>query len=168
MGKFFFTIIFLLFCFTATACDPDSLKIPPQSLEGVARIQLIEYENPTQEHFISWGPNHFDDLLSYDSTQETIVEELPEEKIDDFLDSFSQTDILYTYYAYNSPQDMCIKLTYENENLLIIWADYKNNSFAGYIGEYLADGTVSYFWGCFSSLGYYEDLVSEYFTTQLN
>ena len=168
MKKFVRALIFFVFCFTATACDPGTFVITPQSLEGVVRIQLIDYENPNQDHFISWVPNHFGDLLPYDSTQETVVEELPEEKIDDFLNSFSQTDILNTYYAYNSPKDMCIKLIYENGEFLIIWANYKIGSHAGYIGDYLPDGTVSYFWGCFSSLEYYEDLVNEYFTTQLN
>lgn len=161
-------ILLIFLCFSATACDPGTYVVEPELLEDVIRIELVNYENPTQKHFISWVPNHFDDLVSYDNTKETILEELEEEQIDNFTADFSQTDILNTYYAYNSPKDICIKLTYENGNFLIIWANYKNNSFAGYIGEYLADGTVSYFWGSFSDLAYYENLVSEYFTTPLN
>ena len=84
-----------------------------------------------------------------------------------FLSSFKETDILHTYYAYDSPRDICIKLSYDNGNFLIIWANYKEGSYAGYIGEYLHDGSVLSFWGSFSSITYYEELVGNYFSTEL-
>lgn len=164
LGLFFV----LLVCFTSIACDPGTFEITENHLKDVTKVTLITYENPDQKHFASWVPNHFDDLVSYDTSKETLLEELPDEKKDEFLTSFSQTHILHTYYVYNSPKDICIKLTYSSGNFLIVWADYKNNSFAGYIGEYTADGAVVSFWGSFSSISYYEDLVSEYFTAPLD
>ena len=157
-----------MICFTFVACDPGAFVITEEDLKDVTSVTLITYENPDQKHFLSWVPNHFDDLVSYDASKETLLEELPDEKKDEFLTSFSQTHILHTYYAYDSPKDICIKLTYLNGNFLIIWANYKNESFSGYIGEYSADGAVLSFWGSFSSLEYYKDLVSEYFATSLN
>ena len=101
--------------------------------------------------------------MPFVSDNATVLADLPTDKIQDFLDAFSKTDILSTYYAYNSPKDVCIKLNYENGNFLILWANYIDNSYAGYIGEYSSDGTVLSFWGSFSALGYYEDLVEQYF-----
>ena len=109
-------------------------------------------------------PNHFEDLKPFDTAKATVIEILQEEKKSDFLDAFMQTDILETYYAYDSPVDICIRLNYENGNFLIIWSNYKQNSFAGYIGEYSADGTVLSFWGSFSALSYYQELINNFFS----
>ena len=163
MRKIIYFLCLIITCFCVCACDPDSYTINPNSLEGVKTIELVEYKNPNQKHFLSWVPNHFDELKPFDAANATVIETLQEEKISDFLDSFMQTDILHTYYAYDSPVDICIRLNYENGNFLIIWSNYKKNSFAGYIGEYSADGTVLSFWGSFSSLSYYQDLINTFF-----
>ena len=105
--------------------------------------------------------------LPFDTDKASVVESLPTEKIPEFLDAFSKTDILHTYYAYNSPKDICIRLNYENGDFLIIWADYARGSFGGYIGEYSANGEVLSFWGSFSALDYYEELVNNYFDYNL-
>ena len=105
---------------------------------------------------------NFEDLKPFNTAKATVIEILQEERKSDFLDAFMQTDILNKYYAYDSPVDICIRLNYENGNFLIIWSDYKKNSFAGYIGEYSADGTVLSFWGSFSSLSYYQQRCRKY------
>jgi hypothetical protein len=69
--------------------------------------------------------------------------------------------------VYDSPKDICIRLNYSNGNFLIIWANYIEDSYAGYIGEYLSDGTVFSFWGSFSSLMDFEELVNQYFVHDL-
>ena len=167
MKKIISVLCFVLCCFMLTACDPGSFIIEEDYLKDVIAIELIEYDNPNQKSFFTWVPNQFDELKPFDITNYRVLEELPEEKIDEFLLSFQETDILHTYYAYDSPKDICIKLNYSNSNFLIIWANYKQNVFAGYIGEYLPDGTVLSFWGCFSALFYYEELVSDFFSIEL-
>ncbi len=168
MKKTIELLLLLLMCIISISCDPGTWVITDESLENVVSIELINYDNPEQDHFTSWVPNHFDDLLPYNNDKETLIEKLPDENIDEFLDSFKQTHILHTYYGYNSPKDVCIKLNYSYGNYLIIWADYERGSFAGYIGEYLPDGTVLSFWGSFSGLFYYEDLVNNYFNYNLS
>ncbi len=163
MKKIICFLCLVIMCFCLCSCDPGTHTISPNSLEGVKTIELIEYKNPNQKHFSSWVPNHFEDLKPFDTANATVIETLQEEKNSDFLNSFMQTDILHTYYAYDSPADICIRLNYENGNFLIIWSNYKKNSFAGYIGEYSADGTVLSFWGSFSSLSYYQDLINTFF-----
>ena len=136
-------------------------------LEDVISIELIQYDNAEHNHFASWVPDHFDKLLPFDTANATVLETLPTEKISEFCDAFLKTDILDTYYAYNSPKDVCIRLNYANGNFLIIWANYIENSYSGYIGEYASDGTVLSFWGSFSALRYYTDLVEQYFDYRL-
>ena len=97
----------------------------------------------------------------------TVLETLPAEEIPEFLDDFSETHILHTYYAYNSPKDVCLRLNYENGNFLIIWANYAEESYAGYIGEYSPDGEPLTFWGSFSALSFYKNLVDRYFDYSL-
>ena len=164
MKKTVAIILVMMICFTMCACDPGSFSIDREELNNIVSVELIEYANSNQKHFTSWVPDQFDKLLPFDSVNATTLEILSSEKISDFLDAFSKTDILHTYYAYNSPKDVCIKLNYESGNFLIIWANYSDNSYAGYIGEYSSDGDVLSFWGSFSALSYYKDLVNQYFT----
>lgn len=158
----------LVACFALSACDPGGYIIDSACLKEVVSAELIDYENPNQKKFISWLPDHFDDLKAFERENVTVIERLGNEKLSDFLESFSRIGILANYYAYDSPKDLCIRLNYSNGNFLIIWADYEAQSFRGYIGEYLADGTVLSFWGSFVSLCSYEDLVNNYFSYNLS
>lgn len=167
MKKLISIIFILFFSVILCSCDPGDFVIEDEYLEGINSIELIEYNNPNQKRFSSWVPNHFEDLKPFILENCEVLEELQIERINDFKESFKNTDILHTYYAYDSPRDICIKLNYSNGNFLIIWANYKEGSFSGYIGEYSSDGTVVSFWGCFSALIFYEDLVKDYFLTEL-
>ena len=167
MKKNALIVFCMLVCIILCSCDPGTFIIQDEYLENVISIELIEYNNPNQDHFNSWVPDQFDDLKPFMLNNYKILETLPEEKINEFKESFKKTDILHTYYAYDSPNDICIKLNYSNSNFLIIWSNYKEGRYSGYIGEYSLDGTVVSFWGCFSSLTYYEGLVNDYFSTEL-
>lgn len=167
MKKAVALILLSIICFSLCACDPGTFSINREELNAVVSVELIEYANPNQKHFTSWVPNHFGKLLPFDSANAKTIEVLSSEKIPDFLDAFSKSYILHTYYAYNSPKDVCVRLNYQNGNFLIIWANYANDSYAGYIGEYASDGTVLSFWGCFSALSEYTELVNEFFDYQL-
>ena len=167
MKKVICFLSFILICCSLCACDPAPYTIDPAALEQVTRIELIQYENPDQEHFFSWVPDQFDQLVPFDPDRATVLETLAPERNAEFLEAFSKSDILHTYYAYNSPKDVCLRLQYENGHFLIVWANYAEKSFSGYIGEYTADGSVLSFWGCFSALSYYLELVEQYFAYPL-
>ena len=167
MKKIVALVLLTAICFSICACDPGSFSPNRDALNNVISVELIEYTNTAQKHFTTWVPEQFDELAPFNFANATILEALPSEKVPDFLDAFSATDILHSYYAYNSPKDVCIKLNYENGDFLIIWANYAENRYAGYIGKYSADGTVSSFWGSFSSLSDYTGLVNQFFAYEL-
>lgn len=167
MKKLISLLSLLMVCCLLCACDPGTYSIDREALNSVISVELIEYENPNQKSFTSWVPDQFDKLVSFNSGNATVLETLPAEEIPEFLDDFSETHILHTYYAYNSPKDVCLRLNYENGNFLIIWANYAEESYAGYIGEYSPDGEPLTFWGSFSALSFYKNLVDRYFDYSL-
>ena len=154
-------------CCMLLSCDPSTYVIEDETLSRVTCVELIQYENTDQKHFVTWVPDQFEELVPFELSRATVLETLPAEKTSAFLEAFSKTYILHTYYAYNSPKDVCLRLRYENGDFLIVWANYAEHSHAGYIGEYASDGSVLSFWGSFSALSEYENLVYEYFAYDL-
>ena len=167
MKKIICIILGILFSITTCSCDPGTFVIKDEYLKGIISVELINYTNPDQKGFILWAPNQFDKLKKFNNDNYVVLETLPNKKINSFLDSFKNTDILHTYYAYDSPKDICIRLNYSNGNFLIIWTNYKYRNYQGYIGQYLSDGSVLSFWGCFSAYDYYRELVEYYFDIKL-
>jgi len=167
MKKLICILIVAALCFSLCACDPGTHTISPDALDNVISVELIEYENPNQKHYVFWI-YLFKELVPFSSDNATVLKTLPEDEIPNFLADFENTDILSRYCAYNSPKDICLRLNYVNGDFLIIWANYSSNGFAGYIGEYTADGSVLSFWGSFSALAYYTDLVNQYFDYELS
>ena len=163
MKKIICFLCLIIFTLSFGACD--ALRIQPnlESLSEITSIELIEYTNPNQKSFLSWVPDHSDELVPFDCSKVTILETLPKDQHTNFTVAFSQTVFLYHYYKYDSPAGICIKATYSNGNFLIMSQD----SSAGYIGEFSQDGNVVNFWGAFSSSHYYENLVNDFFTYQI-
>ena len=161
-------IVFLLiFCLTLSACDPGNYRFTSEDLADVASIELINYDNPKQKHFSSWVPDHTSDLKPFDDTKMSRLEILEESRIADLVDDLCECDVLYKYFAYDSPNGNCIKLNYSNGDFLIVWSNYERGNFSGYIGKFSQDGEVVEFIGCFESLDSYKDLVNNYFQTQI-
>lgn len=130
-------------------------------------IKLINYDNPEQKHFSFWVTDHASDLKPFDNAKMSCLEILDDNRITDFVDDLCECDVLYKYYAYDPPNGKCIKLNYSNGDFLIVWSNYKTGSFSGYIGKFSIDGEIAEFIGCFESLTSYEDLVNNYFQTQI-
>lgn len=162
-------IIALLFvlCFTLSACDPSPYNFKSEDLAEVISIELINYDNPEQKHFSSWVPNHTSDLKKFDFKKMNHLETLDQSGISAFADDLCDCEILYKYFAYDSPSGICIKLNYFNGDFLIVQSDYETGSFIGYIGKFNIYGEVADFIGCFESLSSYKRLVNNYFSTQI-
>lgn len=116
MKKFVFFMTIVAMSFILCACDPSIYTIDREQLNDVVNVELIEYDNPNQKHFAFWVTDQFDRLVPFQIANATVLETLSADKTADFLESFSQTDIFHTYYAYDSPKDICLRLNYENGN----------------------------------------------------
>lgn len=153
--------VLIVSCLALTGCDPGSFNFTPEYLAGVERVELIKYDNPAQKHFSSWVPDHTKDLKPFDGAKVSVIDTLDADKFPDFTDSLCKCRILHTYFAYDSPNGLCIKLSYSNGDFLIVSCNL--DTFAGYIGKYSSDGQVSDFIGCFESYEYFGTLVRDYF-----
>lgn len=168
MKKVFCLFLVLLMCCFLFACDPGHRSIEREELNDVVSVELIQYNNPNQKHFSSWIPDQFGRLVPFDNTKSNVLETLPTEKMDVFLDELSEISFLDKYYAYDSPNDVCIKLNYNNGDFLILWANYAQNRYSGYIGKYSSNGDVLSFLGSFYSLDHYTDLIDQFFNYNLS
>lgn len=161
----FFVILWVLM--TACACDPSHYVFTDEDFDNVISVELIEYINPEQKQFVSWVPDHSSDLKPFDFAKMNVLEALDEDRISDFIDSLCDCNILYTYYAYDSPNSTCIKINYTDGGFMILWSNYIDMSYSGYIGKFFSDGRVDEFIGCFEGLPSYLQLVNNYFNMQI-
>ena len=159
--------IFIIICslFIFEACDPGTFRFDLEYLTDIVSVELIRYDNPEQKHFSFWVPDHSSDLKSYEQSKEIVSETLDENKISDFIDTICECDVLYKYYAFDTPNGICIKLTYSDGDFLIV--NCIENSFVGYIGKFYSNGDVADFIGCFSDLKCFETLVNDYFQMKI-
>ena len=147
------------------ACDPGTVYIEREDLAEVVSVELVNYDNPKQKQFFSWVPDHTADLKPLDGSKMSVVETLDADKISDLLDTLSECPILDRYYAFDSPDGLCLKLTYASGDYLIV--NCYEKSFAGYIGRFHANGEVDEFIGCFDAHYSFEVLVNNFFQTQI-
>ena len=163
-----FALIILL-AISLTACDPMSYSIGKTYLtDNIVGVELIYYENPGQESFRSWVPNHYSKLVSFNLSNMTILETLDGSELETFLEQLSKVEFLAEYYTYDSPQGTCIRLLYANGDFIILSCNYEYGSFAGYVGRYNSKGDVTGFIGSFSGLQSFTSLVNNFFETQLS
>lgn len=165
LAKTALTVVLIGLCFALTACDPGHYRFDHEYLADIASVELVYYDNPDQRHFLSWVPDHSDDLKPFDESKLRVLETLDENAIPDLTDTLCECLILRAYYAYDSPNGLCIKLSYSDGNFIIVSSNYE--SYAGYIGKFYANGAVAEFIGCFCDWIDYKTLVNNYFQTKI-
>jgi len=168
MKKFAIIVVICMLCFALGSCDPGQYSFDYEELiDSITSVELIQYDNSEIKRFKSWVPNHESRLSAFDFDKMEVLESLEEETIDDFLQELSEIVFLHKYYAYNSPENICIRMIFSNGDFVVLTSDYKNSSFCGYVGIFNSKGEVVDFVGCFQSLPDFEYLINEFFATQL-
>lgn len=160
--------ILLLFCslFVFAACDPGSYYFNREEMSEIVSVELITYDNPDQRQFFTWVSDHTSDLKAFNEHKISVLETLDGESIPKLIDALCGFHILYAYYAYDSPNGICLKLSYSNGDFLILSCNVE--TYAGYIGKYSSDGEVTEFIGCFSSRYDFESLVNNFFKIEVD
>ena len=168
MKKLPFLLLPLLLCLFLPSCDPSPYRYDYDTLaESVESVSLVQYENPDQKKFVTWVFQQSSLLKAVDTEKITLLETMDGEKLPDFLQQLSGELILDTYYAYDSPRGICLRLNHKNGDFTLITCDSENKAFRGYIGRYTADGEVASFVGCFAGYTSFSDLVNGFFSTQV-
>lgn len=168
MKRIVAVILTLVLLLPLYSCDPMPYNFDYQELkQEVIGIELIEYDQPKTKHYTFNMGSFIIKPLPFDEGRATILETLDEDEYDDFLRQLSEENILYKWYSYNSPKDICLRLIYENGNFLVLSCDYANESFHGYVGSYNSEGEVLEYYGSFEGFSSYERLVNEFFSLHI-
>ena len=122
------TVALLLSCVILSlllaGCDPtfpETTHFPKSELESnIVKVELVHYENSDHKSFKHFEADHFKQLKPFDESNETIKIELPSDRIPDFLDQLSETDIVPGCCFFNSPKCLCLKLTYDDGCFMIL------------------------------------------------
>ena len=167
MKKIAAAILCIILMLTLTACDPGMTHLDKSELENkVVKVELIHYDYPKQKQFKSWVPDHSKKLKPFEEVRVAVLEELPSERMSEFLDRLSEADVLVKYWAVDSPRCFCLRLTYDDGSFLIL--NCYGHSFRGYIGTYASDGEVQDFIGSFCNWDDFQDLVENFFSSKLD
>ena len=158
-----FVLVFC--CFTFTACDPIRTTFKQEDLSDIVSIELINYDNHQQKKFATWVTDHSSELKPFDESKASVLEALDVDKTQQFIDSLCEYSIFLNYYKLDSPNGICIKLTYSNGDFLIINNQLNSGKLGkhGYIGRFSPNGEVAEFIGAFSTSNYFELLVTDFF-----
>ena len=147
-------IFIVLICVLSfSSCDPGSFWFDYDELiANVKSIELIDYHNDEAEKLF----NNRDDVLPFDFDKMEIIEVLPNENMEIFINDLSQQRFLLIWKHLDSPQGRSIKITYKNEDFDILCC---NVSFSC---QYDSSGEVKNFIG--NTVG--TELANKYFLTQ--
>lgn len=140
MRKKLFILLVLLLVPILFSCDPVMINLDIDELEtNLVDIELINYENDEQSKFPFWTKDYSDKLLKFDSNKASVIGDLEETKINDFLECLTEFKVIYKYYSFDSPKGRCAKLNYSNGNYIIVGLEKLNS---GYIFKYDENGNV--------------------------
>lgn len=135
-----FILLVLLLVPILFSCDPVMINLDIDELEtNLVDIELINYENDEQSKFPFWTKDYSDKLLKFDSNKASVIGDLEETKINDFLECLTEFKVIYKYYSFDSPKGRCAKLNYSNGNYIIVGLEKLNS---GYIFKYDENGNV--------------------------
>lgn len=140
MRKKLFILLVLLLVPILFSCDPIMFNLDIDELKtNLVDIELIKYENDEQKEFPLWMKDYSDRLLKFDSNKVSIIDNLEETKINDFLECLTEFEVIYKHYTFDSPKGRCAKLNYSNGDFIVIGLEKLNS---GYIFKYDENGNV--------------------------
>ena len=124
MKKISVLLIFLLCLNCLCACDPSHITACTNSeYKSITEsIELIYYENDSsKEIFLSFYNFKFNlkNYKSFDFAKMKVIDTLPSDKQNDFLDDLYNIWIL-DYTPYDSPAKECVKINYKDGSFDII------------------------------------------------
>lgn len=143
--------------------DPESFYFYYEELkEKVIAIELINYDNSDVKIV-----KKKDDILSFDFDKMEVLQVLEVEKTESLLLDLSKihfhvSDNLTKYS--DSTSDMSIKITYTNDDFLIISLNSKSN----FIVKFNKDGSVGNLVLRFTDNKDFADLMKKFFAVELN
>lgn len=114
--KRIFLILILFSIFSLVACDPNGYKLEGRiSIENVSSVDIIYYNNNKSEG-VKYDINN---ILQFDFNKMEVIDSLSIELKEAFLKDFLKLTCNEFPIIRNSPENECLKITYNNGNFII-------------------------------------------------
>ena len=138
-------ILILSICILAfTSCDPGIACFYKEDFDKLQAVELIYYDNPdSNERDFNWGNCHIYDLVDVDVNKFEIIETLPDEKIESFVDVITEREYFIDYHSVDSPSGYCVRLLFEDGSFIL----FKTALYSGFSGHYDSNGKATYVYG---------------------
>lgn len=144
-----------------TACDPEGFCLYDTD---IVSVELFTYDNPNPKTVKKVG-----DVLPIDPDKMEIIETLDPDRTAEFADRLS--DILFLLYSPYSdqPTGVSIKVTYGDGSFAIVSSHwFGENKYAyNYNVKFDPDGNITQVMGYRQGRGSFENLVNDFFETQI-
>ena len=159
-------LILSAFVLLLTACDPGMVHYARNiSIDDVVRVELIDYDNPKVKKISSLITER--GIKAFDFKKMTIVEELSEEKYEDFFQDFSQLKLWGRWHHLNSPSGTSIRIVYSNDDFDVVSFGNIEDQVFSFMAKYNSKGKLIDFIGTVESKTDYINLINSYFKTQI-
>lgn len=160
--KIFLMFLLLLTCFILIACDPPQFY--HTDLSGkVVKIELIKYDNANAKNVtVHKTPEKY--ILPFDFSKVEIIETLPVEKNEIFLNDLSKIYLIANWTFANSPLEHCVRLIFYDNSFEIISYSKNNKRLLAIYNEH---GEPIQYVGGIDGRDSFINLVNEYFKMQL-
>ena len=156
-------VIICMLCFFFVACDPGYRSYNEETLiSDVARVELISYEQPKAKVINTFFGAYNYRFLSFNLKKMTVIESLDDEYIEDFFRDLSEVSIWTHWIHLNSPDGICIRLVYNNEDFDVLSVKDIDGEKYSIIMKYNKRGRVLDYIGPFSNTDDFQLLIENF------
>ena len=163
------TLIILLCTFVLflTACDPaPSGYLRNIPVDDVVSVELINYKNPDAKMINTLLSRS--GIKSFDFKKMEIIEDLSEDKFEDFLQDFSDLDVWTRWQHPNSPIGGSLRIVYANGDFDVISCHNEEHAIISFMAKYNKKGKLKDHIGTIESKEDYINILNKYFTRQIS
>lgn len=163
MKKVFAVMLLFSLVFIMVACEPEMYFFDKQELlENTKRVELINYCT-----YDIYEIDSEDEILPFDFEKMEVLETLEPSKYNDFFQELSDIQVHYDLTYSNTSLGISLKITYKNDNFVVISGTRINDIVYGGVTHYNAQGEVIDFYGQSMYLRVI-DLVNQFFEIEID
>lgn len=136
-----------------------------ENKDNIVKVELINYNNPEIKII-----KDVKDGAPFDFDKMQVLEEVEESKLESIIEEIFKITV-FDYSEYKEFEDsaagVCIKVTYLNDDFIILSSHHIDEKYTSVIAKYDAEGQVKELIGTFGRPLEYVEIVNNYFDTEI-